>query len=60
MLNHQDSPEDEALLLECVTKITNHLERNIVKHRGSPQIANKLASMNKYIASKYLSTTQAV
>ncbi|MEQ8470066.1 MAG: hypothetical protein RIC35_02720 [Marinoscillum sp.] len=60
MLDELDNfPEDE-LMMECVMKISRHLERNIVKHRNSPQIANKLAAMNKYIMLKYMNASEVI
>ncbi len=46
--------EEEAMMVECASKIADHLARNIVKYRGTPEIANRMSSMNKFIQVNYL------
>lgn len=40
---------DNKLIEECSSTILRHLERNIIKYRREPKLANKYACMKKYI-----------
>lgn len=57
MLDELDEHLEDELLMDCVLKISAHLERNIIKNRSSPRVANKLATMNKYILLKYMNSS---
>jgi len=50
----------EHELIECAKRIVLHLEKNIVKYRDKPLLANKLASMNKYIHMCYIQRVTAL